>query len=203
MILFFLFFFFSETSTYETLQEVKVREVNSTRSDTPEEVRYADELAHDRLLSDNIDVEGNFISGTYPLNQDKIWQLKIPKGCQMRVTFETFDIETTPKCVRDYFSVQTSKNPEEVLVFCDELVEILIKRRKRVQFKFHSDNGEHAGGIHAKVCLQELNASEEDRRCNCGPSSKRQRRTIDSICKLSILVYSCCSFVLIRAKMSC
>lgn len=163
-----------------------MRKTISTRDEDPKEFRDTLELHLDRLHTDNININGNYTSDTYQLNQDKIWQLFIPKGCKMRVIFDKFDIESTHKCERDYFSVQASKNPEDVHVFCDHLSEIWIERRKRVQFKFHSDNGVHNGGIYARVCLQDLKAPESDFNCNCKPNVGRRRRdaSLYSNCEL-------------------
>ncbi len=134
------------------------------------------ELDHHFLLSDNMELAAGgptLTSDLYPANQTKIWQMKIPKGCKMFVSFLQFSIEKSTNCLKDYFSVQTSKNPDDVLVFCNELEDIEIRRRRRVQFTLHSDHANHNGQLAASVCLSKMDSDRS--RCDCFQPTRRRR----------------------------
>ena len=149
-----------------------------SKSEKPIEVRDTPELIHSFILSDNVVLNENgspqLVSDRYPANLTKIWQLKIPRGCKMNVHSLNFSIEKTNDCKHDYFSVQTSKDPEDVLVFCDRLEWIAIRYRRRVQFTFHSDylHRKNQGQIAAHVCLSRTET--ETGACDC-PEERRKR----------------------------
>ena len=124
------------------------------------------------------------ISDLYPANQTKIWQVKIPKKCKMFVSFLHFNIESSDKCEHDYFSVQTSKDPNEVVVFCNSLQNIDIRYRRRVQFTLHSDHASNNGQLAASVCLSKMDS--EKTKCDCFESTRRKRSA--QKCKQSIIM---------------
>ncbi len=174
-----------------------MREVTLHRT-TDEPVKIlteSPELDHHYLLSDNMELSSGGprpVSDLYPANQTKIWQIKIPKQCKMFVSFTSFSIESSENCEQDYFSVQTSPDPNEVYVFCDNLQEIEIKRRRKVQFTLHSDHAVHKGQLAASVCLSK-NGSDRTQ-CDCYESSKR-KRSVPQTGKFTFPVVVCIAFL--------
>ena len=170
-----------QTHSEEQVVLEKAREdVISRVSDKPIEVRDHEtpELKHSFLLSDNVVLNENtgtpqLVSERYPANLTKIWQIKIPKGCKMNVHFFNFSIEKSDNCEHDYFSMQTSKKPEDVLVFCDRLEWIAVRYRKRVQFTLHSDYALNRGQVAAHVCLSQMNTNTGE--CDCTEESRKRR----------------------------
>lgn len=150
------------------------------------------------ITTDNIDN----ISDTYPVNQDKIWQLKIPANCKMSVYFSQFDLEVSNACEKDSFSVQISKHRlnkgtnDFFYRYCNNLHKIVIKRRKRIQMTFHSDRAVTRGGIKATVCLSNLHdpASEEElnQQLPCTCDSKERRKKVSRSCKYNQLIACMC-----------
>lgn len=129
------------------------------------------------------------VNDTYPLNQDKIWQIHIPKGCKMSVHFSTFDLEAAePSCRKDFFTVQTSKDQQDIRKYCNNLHWIEIKRINRVQMTFHSDDSVAREGIRAVACLSNLHDPSDERElneqlpCTCDPSLRRRKKNSQS-CK--------------------
>jgi len=96
----------------------------------------------------------------------------------MHVQFLNFSIEESDNCERDYFSMQTSKDPSDIVVFCHKLDWIEIKYRKRVQFTLHSDHAVHNGVLASKISYLKLDCAEgED--CTCDqPLERRRRRSV-------------------------
>ena len=130
------------------------------------------------MFTDNFNASGHLINETYPLNQDKIWQMTVPKGCRMNVYFREFDLEGSSECKKDNFSVQTSKNQRDIRKYCHNLEEIEIRRRRRVQMTMHSDEDIASRGIYATVCIsnlpEETNINQEP--CTCLQTNIRQSR---------------------------
>lgn len=195
---------------------VTVREETLHRtSDEPTIVNELDspELQHHYLLSDNmeLDIGGpRLVSPLYPANQTKIWQLKIPRGCKMFISFQEFAIESSDQCKNDYFSVQTSKDPNDVVAFCDSLHEMEIKFRRRVQFTLHSDHSVNNGKLAAHVCLSKMESDRND--CDCFVSEKRRRAAlsckytciVDYAAKQQMFRPKCCGFYqFLEAKQTC
>lgn len=142
------------------------------------------------ITTDNIN-ESSSISNKYYPNQDKIWQLRIPKGCKMTVYFSQFDLQVSGRCSNDSFSVQTSRDQQDIYRYCNDLHKIEIKRKKRVQMTFHADSAVEQGGIKATVCLSNLQDAVSDNEfnqrfpCTCNlKSSSRRRRKVSNKCKL-------------------
>lgn len=139
------------------------------------------------ITTDNINND-SFRVDKYPINQDKIWQLRIPKNCKMTVYFSRFDLQKSDRCVNDSFSVQTSKDQRDIYRYCETLHDIKIKRIKRVQMTFHSDNEIVGGGIHATACLSNLHdpitETEFESRmpCTCSlePGARRRKKSSKS-----------------------
>ena len=138
------------------------------------------------INTDNINKSGS-IGDTYPLNQDKIWQIHVPKGCKMTLYFTDFDLEVSERCSKDSFSVQTSKYQQDVYRYCHNLHEIEIRRKKRVQLTFHSDRAITREGIRATACLSNLHdpttgaGLNQQLPCTCNPSTQRRKK--QSLCK--------------------
>lgn len=135
------------------------------------------------ITTDNIN-KSSSTNDKYPLNQDKIWQLRIPKNCKMTVYFSQFDVQSSERCANDSFSVQTSKNQQDIYRYCNSLHRLEIRRIKRVQITFHSDSVVARGGIKGTVCLSNLHdpvtESELDNQlpctCNVEPGARRRRK---------------------------
>ena len=184
-----LLYYSKETDSVENTELTSVREVSlhRTTEDPIKIVKDSPELDHHYLLSDNMRLATGGptpISDLYPANQTKIWQIKIPKRCKMYVSFLHFNIESTENCKHDYFSVQTSKDPNEVVVFCDSLQDIEIRYRRRVQFTLHSDHAVNNGQLAASVCLSKIESEKTE--CDCFESTRRKRSA--QKCKQSIIV---------------
>lgn len=136
------------------------------------------------ITTDNI----NKSSDSYPLNQDKIWQIHVPKGCKLSVYFTDFDLQVSDRCGKDSFSVQTRKYQLDNYRYCNNLNWIEIKRKRRVQMTFHSDGAVAMTGIKATACLSSLHdpASETEFNqrlpCTCDPSAQRRKKASQS-CK--------------------
>ena len=166
-----------------SVREVINRTLLSTEVLGPEGFLATNNFAYESL-NDSI----SQLEDTYRGNQDKIWQIKIPHGCQMWMSFQEFEIEPTVNCRKDYFSVQISKNQRDIRKYCMSLESIAIQRRKRVQLWFHSDGSVQRKGIFAWFCFREIlardstqEAGENQPFCNCNQgntrSGKRRRRS--------------------------
>ena len=127
-------------------------------------------------MTDNIDIYRNFTREAYPLNQDKIWQIRVPHGCRMVIFFQEFDIEASDGCTKDNFTVQTSKQQHNIRKYCDHVQRIELRFRRRVQLKFHSDDTNAARGIYATICMSNWPAIEEQLPCSCNTDVVGQRR---------------------------
>ena len=131
------------------------------------------------IVTDNFNRSLGELQGSYGVNQDKIWQIRIPQSCQLWIVFEEFDLEATGNCDKDYFSVQTSKNQRNIRKYCKSLESISIQRRRRAQLWFHSDDSVRRRGIFASYCFRRIatNSSQQLRcDCNLGGSHTRRRR---------------------------
>lgn len=139
------------------------------------------ELSLGFLRTDNIGIWGNYIAQTYPLNQDKIWQIAIPQttqgSCRVVIYFNEFDIEQSSNCGKDYFSVQTTKSQSDIPKYCNTLSRIEVQNRKKLQLWMHSDNTAARKGIHAIYCFSYWPATSSDMPCSCGSGSAGKRRS--------------------------
>lgn len=159
----------------------KVRDKSIIRGAVPSIISMSDslnELGLSLIHTDNFNSSGQLIQDTYPLLQDKHWQLNIPKGCRMKIIFTEFDLESSPSCEKDFFSVQTSKNQDNIHKYCHNINEIEIRRRRRVQLTMHSDEAIARRGIHASLCISNLpdQTAMDQAPCSCRPVSKRSVR---------------------------
>lgn len=157
----------------------KERRKNITRNVEPYKiVTMPEELSLGLILTDNFNATGHPVNETYPLLQDKHWQINVPKGCRMNIIFNIFEVESSFQCKKDFFSVQTSKNQQNIHRYCHSLEEIEIRRRRRVQLTMHSDEDISRRGIHATVCISnfpgEMEADQDP--CTCQQSSRRAAR---------------------------
>ena len=153
----------------ETTQEEEVREQNIIRGSEPYEIDDTSlALNLDIIHTDNINLTGHIINDSYPLLQDKHWQIIIPSGCRMRLVFRVFDLESSFACKKDYFAVQTRANQSDIPKFCHHLQEIEIQRR-RVQLTMHSDEDTARMGIYATACITNLpeDTADDQAPCTC------------------------------------
>ena len=131
------------------------------------------------ITTDNI----NGSNDTYPLNQDKIWQIHIPKGCKMTVYFSEFDLEVSERCQKDSFSVQYSQRQDHINRYCNNLHRIEFKTINRVQMTFHSDREVQGRGIKATACIsnarhpESLTQLDQQLPCTCSPSTERRKKS--------------------------
>ena len=134
------------------------------------------------LHTDNFDTSGSLISDSYPLNQDKIWIINAPQRCVDNITFNVFDLESSPSCTKDYFAVQTSRNQQDIYKYCHHLRGIEVRRRK-VQLTLHSDRGIARRGIYANVCISNLpqDMTEDQPPCTCRERSSRSSAANDNV----------------------
>ena len=136
------------------------------------------------ITTDNIN--GSSSTDKYLLNQDKIWQLRIPKNCKMTVYFSQFDMQSSDRCENDSFSVQTSKDQQDIYRYCNSLHKLELRRINRVQMTFHSDSAVARGGIKATACLSNLRDPvtetelEKELPCTCHVEPSARRRKKDS-----------------------
>ncbi len=128
-------------------------------------------------MTDNIGIFGNLTQDSYPSNQDKIWQIKIPKRCRMVIYFQEFDLESSDDCTKDYFTIQTSKSQSNIRKYCSSLHEIELRYRRRVQLWFHSDDTVTKRGIYAALCLSNWPPMDGQRPCTCNTAASRRRLT--------------------------
>lgn len=165
------------TSIITTSEEVVERQlVNETRNAAI--LKNPGAIFTDNFINFGRDV--NETNPTYPTNTDKVWQIRIPQGCRLTVLFDTFDVERTTECSDDYFSVQTTKK-EDYRKYCDNLYRIEIRKRRRVQFIFHSNDSVSKMGISARMCFEDWPATENSVSCTCNPAvtTERRRRSSD------------------------
>ena len=169
----------STGSTENATTPVRIKEI--VRHLKPNITNITTTGAH-YITTDNY-MNASAIRDTYALNQDMIWQFHIPQGCRMVVVFTKFELEISDKCKSDSFSVQTSKDQQEIYRYCNDPRRIEIKNRKRVQMTFKSDDAVAMGGFKANVCIENIPDDDDDGHhddissvCNCTPTKRRNRR---------------------------
>ena len=179
----------SESRTEEKNATNPVRQTRIVRSAA--EINKMPENTNLYLITTDNFNGSTSISDRYPLNQDKIWQIHIPKGCKMSVYFSTFDLQVTEpsdRCKQDFFTVQTTKYQQDIRKYCNNLDFIEIKRINRVQMTFHSDEAVAREGIKAVACISSLHDPSDERElneqlpCTCDPSLRRRKKNSQS-CK--------------------
>ena len=165
------------TNITRNSNEEKVRKKVVTRGTEPFRIDNMPESYElGLLLTDNFNASGHLINDSYPLLQDKHWQISVPKGCRMKIYFRVFDLEASPQCNKDNFTVQTSKKQGDIHKYCHNLEEIEIRRRRRVQLTMHSDEDIARRGIYATVCISNMpeDTLVDQEPCTC--QQKRVRR---------------------------
>ena len=80
----------------------------------------------------------------------------------MVMFFTEFELESSPNCSKDFFSIQTSKTQKDIVKYCGSVGEIAnktisIHNSSQVQMQFHSDEHHTRRGVKAAYCFQELN----------------------------------------------
>ena len=134
-------------------------------------------VGHENLLfTDNFNNSTGSLEGSYRENQDKIWQIKIPHGCQLWIIFEDFDLEVTRDCEKDYFSVQTSKSQPDIRKYCRSLESITVQYRRRVQLWFHADDTVQRRGIHAQYCFRQIRENSSQLTCDCNQKESHSKQ---------------------------
>ena len=128
------------------------------------------------IATDNYNSSSGELEGSYRGNQDKIWQIRIPHKCQLWILFDDFDLQPTDSCDKDYFSVQTSKNQNDIRKYCRSLESITIQYRRRVQLWFHADELVEGRGILARFCFRSLVSNSSQCDCNQEDAQPRNRR---------------------------
>lgn len=195
-------YFCSKSRTVEKNETTPRRVTETVRSSTPNITRLPASSLY-LITTDNIN-DSSSISDTYPLNQDKIWQIHIPKRCKMSVYFSVFDLQVTEasdRCKQDSFTVQTSKYQQDIRKYCNNLHWIKLKRIRRVQMTFHSDHAVTRGGIKAVACLSNLHDPSSETElsqqlpCTCDPSVQRRKKDSRS-CEFPEPVIIECLFIL-------
>ena len=150
------------------------------RSPTPEINDLPRELTLQLIATENIDLFGNETVDNYDTLEDKIWQIWIPRKCRMVIFLNEFDLETSTNCSKDYFSIQTSKQQQDISKYCGSIAQVSkiinIERRRRVQMIFHSDDGITRKGVHATFCFQSSSNIEPDVPCACNADTSAVRR---------------------------
>ena len=157
------------------------------RDEKPDVKELPHELTLGIIATDNIDIYGNFTHNQYRARHDKVWQIWVPRGCRMVLYFGEFDIESSPDCQNDYFSVQIKKNVAATR-YCGGLTsvpeKIEVGHRRRVQMVFHADksNFTRGRGLHATFCFQKLKGFDPDYPCSCNAniSSMKKKRDVEA-----------------------
>ena len=164
-------------TTSSTSEKIYLKEKVYVRDPHPTISIFPPSLSLGFIKSDNINWHGNFTNGnnTYPANQDIIWQINVPRGCRMTMAFSLFDLEPSDGCDKDYFSIQTSKNHTKSASpkYCDQLMSVEIRWRKRAQFWLHSDEENEGKGIRAAFCFSP--SDREGMACSCNLQSGGKR----------------------------
>ena len=169
----------SEPITEFVNQTVRTEVKNRTLNEI---VKLPQELSLGFIVTDNINTSGHYLNESYQLNQDKIWQIRIPRQCRMIIYFREFALETTEGCVKDYFTIQTSKAQKNIRKYCaNSLRRVEIRNRRRVQMWFHSDKTVARKGIYGTFCFSKWPASEDDAACDCNlVHSRRRQRSLET-----------------------
>ncbi len=123
----------------------------------------------------------NETTENYEALHDKVWQVWIPRGCRMVMFFTEFELESSPNCSKDFFSIQTSKKQQDIVKYCGSVGEIAnktisIRNRRRVQMQFHSDENHTRRGVKAAYCFQDLKTYDPDVPCGCNADTSAVRR---------------------------
>ena len=161
----------------EVVNQIVRTEVKNRTLD--EIVELPQELSLGFILTDNINASRYYLNESYQLNQDKIWQIRIPRQCRMIIYFREFDLEPTEGCGKDYFTIQTSKAQKNIPKYCNSLRRVEIRNRRRVQMWFHSDETVAKRGIYGTFCFSKWPASKDDTPCNCNLVRSRRQRSLE------------------------
>ena len=168
----------SEPITESVNQTIRTKVKNRTLEEI---VELPQELSLGIIVTDNINISGHYLNESYQLNQDKIWQIRIPRQCRMIIYFREFDLETAEGCVKDYFTIQTSKAQKNIRKYCtNSLRRVEIRNRRRVQMWFHSNKTVAKKGIYGTFCFSKWPASADDTPCNCNLVRSRRQRSLEN-----------------------
>ena len=141
------------------------------RNSEPEVRELPQELTLGLIVTENIDIFGNESKDTYNELEDKVWQIWVPRGCRLVLFFSEFDLESSPNCTKDYFTIQSTKRQKNIPKYCGGLTSIpeqVTVNKIRTQLHFHSDDTNTRKGIHATFCFQKSkNVSPDDVPCSC------------------------------------
>lgn len=157
----------SETITFQV--------TNHKRSIEPEIRELPRELTLGIIATENIDIFGNQSMETYNELEDKIWQIWVPRKCRMVMFFSEFDLESSPNCTKDYFTIQRTKRQAKIPKYCGGLSSVPKKvqlTKRRAQLHFHSDSTNVRRGLRATFCFQKnTDVQPDDLLCNCNANT--------------------------------
>lgn len=167
-----LFFSCSKTINVTHTETITFRVPVHQRNSEPETRELPQELTLGLIVTENIDIFGNDSKDTYSELEDKIWQIWVPRGCRLVLFFSEFDLESSPNCTKDYFTIQQTKNQKNIPKYCGGLSSLpeegITVNKIRTQLHFHSDETNTRKGVHATFCFQKSkNVSPDDIPCSC------------------------------------
>ena len=106
---------------------------------------------------------GDNRDGTYPLNKDAIWQIRIPEDHVAHVVLTNFDLEQQQNgsCINDFVSMYTgSGTPTKFCSFLGKVnKDFEPEGAARLTIKFQSNEAIKAGGFSGKVWLRHKNST--------------------------------------------
>lgn len=155
-----------------TKTETITFQVTSHKRSTEPEIReLPKELTLGIIATENVDIFGNQSRDAYSELEDKVWQIWVPRSCRLVMFFSEFDLESSPNCSKDYFTIQSTKRQAKIPKYCGGISsapkDVQITKR-RAQFHFHSDSDEVRSGIRATYCFQKnRDVDPNDVLCNC------------------------------------
>ena len=106
---------------------------------------------------------GDNHNGTYPLNKDAIWQIRIPKDHFAHVVLTNFELEQPQNgsCINDFVSMYNgSGTPKKFCSSLDKVDELFEpEEAEQLTIKFQSDETNNAGGFSGAVWLRHKNST--------------------------------------------
>ncbi len=175
---------YSEPENITEEEEYVIETSTYAREPKPLIKAIPQELKIQLIATENI-ASGIYNDSTenYEILNDKVWQVWIPRGCRMVMFFTEFDLESSPDCSKDFFSIQTSKKQKDIIKYCGSVGEIAnktisIRNRRRVQLHFRSDEDHTRRGVKAAYCFQDLKTYDADVPCGCNTDTSSVRRSL-------------------------
>ena len=101
---------------------------------------------------------GDNHDGTYPLNKEAIWQIRIPEDHVANVVLTNIDLEQpqNSSCINDFVSIYNgSSTPTKFCSSVDKVVELFEPEgAEQLTIKFQSNEAINAGGFSGAVWLR-------------------------------------------------